>query len=358
MPHSSQNKALAQGDLVFVTGATGLLGSNLVRELVARGLRVRGLVRSPEKAQRFLADAGDAFEPVVGDMQRVADFAAKLAGCAVVFHTAAYFREYYQPGSHEDALDAINIQGTLALMQAADEARVPCFVHTSSSGTIGRKPDGSPGDEDTPASAQQLKNGYFRSKVDGDRKIAAFQPESAMRVVEILPGWMWGPGDAAPTAAGQLVLDYLARKIPIIPDGGASTVDARDVANAMIASVSRARHGERYIVAGTFRTLAEDLAELERRSGVRGPRLRVPYALQLAFAAFEELRARLTGGALLVSRAGLEVIHARHAVSSAKAERELGATFRPFSQTLDDSIAWYRAHGFIPSAAEHIPRVA
>lgn len=351
MTHSSQDKAVAQGDQTFVTGATGLLGSNLVRELIARGYRVRGLVRSAEKAKRFLGDLGSAFEPVVGDMQRISEFAPELAGSSAVFHTAAYFREYYQPGAHDEALDTINVQGTLQLMQAADRAGVPCFVHTSSSGTIGLKPDGSPGDELTPPSPLQLKNGYFRSKVEGDRTIAAFQPQSGMRVMEILPGWMWGPGDAAPTPAGRLVLDFVAGKIPIIPDGGTSTVDARDVASAMIACIAQGRHGERYIVGGEMRTLAEDLLELEALTGVRGPRLRLPYALQMAFATFEELRARLTRGPLLVSRAGLAMMHSKHAVTSDKAVRELGVRFRPFKETVADTIDWYSAHGFLPRAA-------
>ncbi|MET0386188.1 MAG: NAD-dependent epimerase/dehydratase family protein [Polyangiales bacterium] len=351
MAHSSKDKPIAQGDLVFVTGATGLLGSNLVRELVARGYRVRGLVRSAEKAQRVLGDLGAAFEPCVGDMQRVNDFAPALAGAVAVFHTAAYFREYYQPGSHDNALDAINIQGTLALMQAADRAAVPCFVHTSSSGTIGLKADGSPGDENTPASAIQLRNGYVRSKVDGDRAITAFEPASGMRVVEILPGWMWGPGDAAPTAAGQLVLDFIQRKIPVIPDGGTSTVDARDVASAMIASLTRAAHGDRYLVGGEFRTLAQTLSDLETLTGVRGPRRRIPYAMALAYASFEELRARVTGGPLLVSRAGLAMMHGNYAVTSSKAQQALGVTFRPFTQTLVDVIAWYEAHGYLPRSA-------
>lgn len=352
MNDSSSSKREVQGKLALVTGATGLLGSNLVRELIARGYRVRGLVRSPEKARRFLADA--AFEPIVGDMRQVGGFAHALAGCDAVFHTAAYFREYFQPGSHDSALDAINVQGTLALMRAADAAGVTSFVHTSSAGTIGMKPDGSPGDEDTAAAAVQLDNAYVRSKVDGDRQIAAFQPANGMRVIEIMPGWMWGPGDAAPTGAGQLVLDFMRRKIPVIPDGGTCVVDARDVARTMIESSEHAAHRARYIVAGEFRTLAQILTELEQLTQVPGPRRRLPFALTYAFARFEELRVRWFGGTLLVSRAAITMMRARYTQSSAKAQRELHATFRPFSHTLADTVAWYRQHGLLeasPSAA-------
>src|SRR3981081_3861935 len=93
----------------FVTGATGLLGSNLVRALRGEGHSVRALVRSREKAQRQLGDAGA--ELVVGDLQNVPGFAAALRGVDVVFHTAAYFREYYGAGDHWPKLQAINVRG-------------------------------------------------------------------------------------------------------------------------------------------------------------------------------------------------------------------------------------------------------
>lgn len=347
MDHSSRTDANTQPELVLVTGATGMLGSNLVRALVAQGYRVRGLCRSPEKARRFLADA--QCEIIQGDMRDVAGFAHALAGCSTVFHTAAYFREYYRPGDHSQELDAINVQGTLALMRAADAAGVRCFVHTSSSGAVGMKPDGSPGDEGTQAGEEQLQNGYFRSKVEGDRQIHAFTPQRGMRVIEVLPGFMFGPGDAAPTASGQLVLDFLAKKIPIIPEGGTNMVDARDVAAAMITCSQRAPHAARYIVGGESLTLEQVLRSLEQITGVRGPRLRLPFAMVLAFAWFEELRARLTNGPLLVSREGVKLMRSRHTVSSARAQRELGVSFRPFDETLRDVVQWYEQQGLAPA---------
>lgn len=324
-----------------MTGATGLLGNNLVRALVAEGVFVRALVRSPEKAARQLA--GLPVEIVQGDMADVQAFAHALRGCDAVFHTAAYFREYYQPGEHDSALRQINVEGTLALIHAADRAGVQAFVHVSSSGAVGMAGDGQPGNEDTPAGPELLRNGYFRSKVEGDARIRSYAPESAMRVIEVLPGFMWGPGDAAPTAAGQLTRDFLARKVPVIPDGGTNVVDARDVAAAMVRCAASAEHGSRYLVAGEFRTLAEVLRTLERASGIRGPRFKPPYFLLLLFAFFEELRVRLFGGPLLVSVAAIRLMHQRHTVSSAKAMRELGVRFRPFEETARDVIAWARS---------------
>jgi dihydroflavonol-4-reductase len=336
---------------VFVTGSTGLLGNNLIRALEAGGYTVVGLVRSEEKRRRLLGDTRATL--VTGDMRDVPAFASVLDGCELVFHAAAYFREYYQPGDHQKALEEINVQATLALMREADRRGVRRFVHVGSAGTIGANPDGSPGDEETPPGPLQTTNLYLRSKVLGDDAIRAWKPPHGMEVIEILPGWMWGPGDAAPTSAGQMVLDFLARRIPGIADGGISVVDARDVAAAMIAGSQRGRAGERYIVGGEYRSMEEIMEGLARASGVPAPARKLPHALLMTLAFVVELYGRLTGRPTLITRQGVRVMHAKHQVSSRKAERELGVRFRGFDETLRDVVAWHRAHPATP--AEHAP---
>ncbi len=327
---------------VFVTGSTGLLGNNLVRLLLEGGFEVVGLVRSEEKGRRLLGDTGAHL--VKGDMRDVPGFAAALDGCGAVFHTAAYFREYYQPGDHAEALEEINIRATLRLMAEADRRGVRRFIHVSSGGVIGMKPDGSPGDEETPPLPGQTSNLYFKSKVDGDAAIQAWKPEKGMEVIEIMPGWIWGPGDAAPTGAGQLALDFIGRKVPGIADGGTCVVDARDVAAAMIAALEKGAHGERYIVAGRYYSLEDIFKGLERATGIPAPRLRLPHAAVMIFAGFMELIGRLSGRDVLITREGVRIMHAKLRVTSRKAERELGATFRPLEETLRDVVAWYRSH--------------
>jgi dihydroflavonol-4-reductase len=324
----------------FVTGATGLLGNNLVRALCARGHDVVGLVRSDAKARRLLAGTGATW--VVGDVREPERFADALAGVDVVFHTAAYFREYYQPGDHASALDDVNVRGTLALMALADDRGVRKFVHTSSSGTIGAKPDGTPGDEDSAPPALAAENLYFRSKVEGEAKIRAFAPRRGLEIIEILPGWMWGPGDEAPTASGQLAKDFLRGKLPAIPPGGANVVDARDVADAMVVAAERARHGAKYLVAGPPMSIADVIAGLERVSTIRGPRLRLPYRLAVVFAWLNEVWSRVSGRPALLTRMGLRTMNMGAWVSSARAERELDARFRPFEETARDVLGWYQ----------------
>jgi dihydroflavonol-4-reductase len=329
----------------FVTGATGLLGSNLTQALLDQGHEVRGLVRSKEKAQRVFPSAKIEF--VTGDMSNVSGFAPKLAGCDVLIHTAAYFREYYQPGEHKTSLEKINVQGTVDLLIAAEKQGVQKAIHISSAGVIGKKPDGTPSDENTQPDDHAASNLYFASKIDAELAIKRFLKERKLPVVMILPSWMWGPGDSAPTAAGKLVIDFLNKKIPGVVEGGCSMVDARDVAQATINAAERGKSGERYIVGGQYFDLAQALTTLERVTGVPAPTRKIPYGLSLAVGAASQTWARITGTPALITIAGLRIMHARVAVDSSKAIRELGASFRPFDDTVRDEVAWFRAHGYL-----------
>jgi len=132
----------------FVTGSTGLLGNNLVRSLLQAGHEVLALARSKDKARRELGDTTARI--IIGDVRNLADFAYDLKGVDVLFHTAAYFREYYNPGDHSNAVELTNVTGTMDLAQPAHAIGVEKMIFTSSAGIIGMQPDGTPGDEQTP----------------------------------------------------------------------------------------------------------------------------------------------------------------------------------------------------------------
>jgi dihydroflavonol-4-reductase len=328
----------------FVTGATGLLGNNLVRELISSGHEVRALVRSRAKAERVFQ--GLAVQLVEGDMVDVPAFAPALDGTEVVFHTAAYFREYYSGAvaEHWKILEAVNVRGTAALLEAAHAHGVRRVIDTSSGGIIGLKPDGSPGDEDTPPAPIAGPNLYFRSKVQAERAAREFSARTGLEVTSVLPGWMFGPGDAAPTSAGQLIQEFVAGKLPAIPPGGTSLVDARDVARAMVALATVPSPRPRYIVGGRFVTLAELVQTLARVTGRPAPRVRIPYAVALGIAFAAQSWARLTRSKSVMTVEGVRVLAANLDVDSALAERTLGVRFRPLEETLRDSVAWIQAN--------------
>ncbi|WP_414568885.1 SDR family oxidoreductase [Nostoc sp. CCY 9925] len=332
------------GKTAFVTGATGLLGSNLCQLLVSQGWQVKGLVRSIDKAKRFLKNSPIQF--VQGDIENVSAFAQALKGVDVVFHTAAFFREYYQPGSHWEKMKRINVDATIELLQAAEAQGVARTIFTSSSGVIQTHPNEAA--TETAAYSNFAENNlYFKTKILAEREIYQFLDTSRMDVVMILPGWMMGPGDAAPTSAGQLVLDLLASKLPGIVNGGASLTDVRDVAAAMVTAAERGKRGERYIVAGPLKTMKDIALELEAISGVKAPRMEIPDWLALSIAWLLETWAGLTGGVNPMPLAGVQTLLEKANLSSAKAGQELGVTFRPFKDTLKDTVLWYQSQGYL-----------
>jgi dihydroflavonol-4-reductase len=214
----------------LVTGATGLLGNNLVRLLVSRGVHVKAMVRSREKAEKQLA--GPPIEIVVDEMTNVSGFASELKGVDVIFRAAAYFRDNYKGGKHWKQLFATNVLGTAHLFAEAYKAGVRRIVHTSSVAVL----SGAPGKtiDDTMRRNPEDADDYYRSKILADRKVDAFlETHADMWACMVLLGWMVEPGDVGPTSSGQVILDFLHRRLPGIPPATFSGVDARDVAEAM-----------------------------------------------------------------------------------------------------------------------------
>jgi dihydroflavonol-4-reductase len=333
----------------FVTGGTGLLGGTLVRELVVEGHDVKALVRSPEKAERLLGDLD--VELVVGDMLDVEGFAAELEGTEVLFHTAAYFREYYEPGDHWERLERINVDATVELLEAADRHGVARGIYVSSSGVVGPGSGGAPGDETALLAPEETDNLYFRSKILAERAVDGFLEEHDLPVIRVLPGWMFGPGDAAPTTSGRIVLDLVHGDLSAVFDGGGHVTDVRDVARAMLAAVERGVPGERYVVAGPYVSLAEIAGTIESVMGVPAPP-RLPYPLIAVAARVSRLYGRLTGQPVLLTPEGVSSLRLDYRIDSSKAERELDATFRPLAETLRDEVAWFVSNGYVDADAE------
>ena len=331
----------------FITGATGLLGNNLVRLLVSRGVRVRALARSREKAAKQFGDL--PVQIVVGDMTHVAAFASDLEGVDVVFHTAAFFRDNYKGGKHWKELYDANVAGTSDLLAHAYRAGVRRFVHTSSVAVLAGKP-GQLIDETMTRTAKEADD-YYLSKVLSDRAVDAFLEKNAdMSALMVLPGWMVGPGDLGPTSSGQVILDYLHEKLPGIPPATLSVVDARDVAEAHWRAALAGCRRERYLAAGRHMSMGELFGVLQQISGVPAPRFHVPLPLLFAIAAANELWARVKRKPALISLATVRLMKSergRTHFNHEKSRRELGLTFRPVEETLRDTISWYRENGWL-----------
>jgi dihydroflavonol-4-reductase len=337
----------------FVTGSTGLLGNNLVRELVAAGYRVKALVRSKAKGDQQFGGMAEV-EVVEGNMERVEALRSHLEGVDHLFHTAAFFRDGYKGGSHWAEMKRVNVDGTKALIETAYAAGVRRMVHTSSIAVLDG-PRGTTVDE-TMERAITKADDYYRSKIMSDAVVLDFlNTHPDFFATMVLPGWMWGPGDIGPTSSGQVALDAVNGKLPGIVPASFSVVDARDVARAQIAAIDRGRRGERYLAAGRHTTMRDLIPIIGKVADVAVPTRSIPMFALYGIASVQEVYARITGKPILLSLATVKLMAQegdRTRFNHAKSERDLGLHFRPIEQTIGDTIGWYRNNGWLPQVAK------
>ena len=272
----------------FVTGASGFIGSNLVRELVAQGHRVKALLRSGSD-ERALAGVG--FERVTGDVLDRKLLEREIEGCDWCFHVAASYHLWlrdYTP------MYAANVEGTRNVLEAAGKVGCPRIVYTSTVGCIGlpRTVNGrfTPTTELDVISDEQLTNHYKRSKWQAEC-MAAKLVHKGLPVIIVNPTAPIGPGDVKPTPTGQIIVDFLNRKLPAYLDTGLNWVHVRDVAVGHILAAEKGGIGERYILGNTEGnwTMKQTLAVLEEITGIPAPKIKIPYWVALAAAHVDEV---------------------------------------------------------------------
>jgi dihydroflavonol-4-reductase len=327
-------------DLSLVTGATGLVGSAVVRALLRTGRRVRVLAR-PNSNRRNLADL--AVEVAEGSLEDIGSLARAVAGCRFVYHVAADYRIWVPDPA---PMFRANVQGTRDLLTAAVEAGVERVVYTSSVATLGLVPGGS-ADETTPSTAEDMIGPYKRSKFEAEEVAREFARERRLPVVIVNPSTPVGPGDIKPTPTGRLIVEAARGQMPAFVDTGLNIVHVDDVAAGNLAAAEKGRIGERYILGGENMSLAQILAAVSRQVGRRPPRLRLPHTVLLPVAFGAEVAARLTGREPFVTLDGVRMSRKKMYFTSDKASRELGYKPRPACEAIADAVGWFKANGYL-----------
>jgi dihydroflavonol-4-reductase len=329
---------------VLLTGATGLVGGAVARELVARGHAVRILARETSDTSA-LEPLGA--EVVRGDVLDAGAVRRALAGQDAVVHVAGIATMGLDPPAR---LMAVNVAGVETVLGAALEAGVARAVLTSSTSVVGGTPRPVVLDERTPGNAEALGIPYFVSKLRGERAALALAARGLPLVV-VRPSYVLGPGDVHGSSSST-VIALARRRIPALVEGGASFCDVRDVARGHAEALERGRAGEVYVLGGHDRTIAELAARVAALSGVPAPRS-VPFAAAYAFAAAQELAARLARRRPSTTRELVRAAALYTYASSLKAERELGYVIRPFDEMIADTLRDALARGKLrPETAE------
>lgn len=317
--------------LYAITGATGHVGANLVRALLARGARVRALIHDRDRA----LDGLD-LERVRGDVLEPASLEQAFRGADVVVHLAALISIQ---GDRGGRVPAVNIDGARNAARAALRCGVRRFVHTSSVHAFDLSRGGVI-DETSPRAEAKHLAAYDRSKAAGEKAVREVIAEGLDGVV-IHPTGVLGPWDFEPSRMGRTLLGLRDRSLPSLVGGGFDWVDVRDVVSAILAAAERGRRNESYLVPGAWRSVTELAGEAAAITGVAPPRLSVSIGVARLGVPFAAAWGWATKQEPLYTGESLSTLAHTARISGDKAARELGHAPRPLADTLRDAYAWF-----------------
>jgi dihydroflavonol-4-reductase len=328
---------------VFLTGATGFVGSHVAQQLSDAGADLRLLVRQTSRRENL---AGLSADIVIGDLRNAASLRKGMDGCELVFHVAADYRLWTKDPQE---MYAANVNGTHAILQGAKDAGVRRVVYCSSVATMGFGNGGLVTDEDTPVDVANMIGHYKRSKFLAEQVVIDAAKNGA-DVVMVNPSTPIGEQDIKPTPTGRIVVDFLKRKFPAYADTGLNLVDVRDVARAHLLAAEKARPGVRYIVGGENLTLKQMLDKLSAITGLPSPNVKVPHAVTMIAGVFDEFwTGYIRGREPRVTIDAVRMGRKKMWVSSARAERELGYKAAPVDDSLRRAAEWFVTNGYAPS---------
>ncbi|MEE9541697.1 MAG: hopanoid-associated sugar epimerase [Candidatus Bipolaricaulota bacterium] len=324
----------------LVTGATGFIGSSILRKLLAQGYQVRALVREQSNT-RNLDELN--IEVAFGDITNADSLGPALRGCTHLFHAAALYSFWVKERA---LLYKVNVDGTRNVLQAAKEAGIDRVVYTSSVAALAVPVGKIPTTEETPVDFTQIVGDYKKSKYYAEQ-VALEYARDGLPVVIVNPSFPVGPRDIKPTPTGQTILDFLNRKLPAYIETGVNVVDVEDVAVGHLLAAERGEIGQRYILGGTDMTMGQLLKTLSGITGLPAPRVRLPYLPILGLSYLNTAYCRLT---MATPRMTPETIRmSRHHMyyDPTKAIRELGFPQTRPRAALEKAVNWFQDNGYV-----------
>ena len=329
---------------IFITGATGLLGGNLVRHLWSKGERgMKVLVRKDSKT---MALEGLQVERVNGDLRDPDSLSRALAGIDQVYHCAASVSQW-QP--NRELNRQINVQGTINVLEAGLKAKVRRVVYVSTVDTLGLSSKENPADEDWPEheSMAKFKNPYADTKFEAEQEAGKFM-QKGLDLVIIKPTYMIGEWDVKPSS-GQMIVQVAKGRAPAYPGGGNNFVDVLDVCEGMALAMQKGKTGEAYILANdkgnlTYREFFTMVAQVV---GVKPPKFQIPYPAALLGGYVFDLLGRVLRFEPDVNSITARMGYAPHYFTCKKAVRDLGIPQSPIEGAVKRAVAWFTKYGYL-----------
>jgi dihydroflavonol-4-reductase len=341
---ATENRKLKIGNPSFgktlVTGGTGFVGRAVVEELLSAGREVRVLARNPEHP----ALAGLPVEVAAGDLRDPDSLRRALTDCTRLFHVAADYRLWVPDPA---IMYAINVDGTRELLTAAAAQGLERVVYTSTVGTLGNPGNGAPGTEDTPVTLQEMVGHYKRSKFMAEAVAMDFARQDLPLVV-VNPSTPIGPWDFRPTPTGQMIVDFLKRRMPAYLETGLNLIHVKDVARGHLLAESQGRIGEKYILGHENLSLSHIFHLLADLTGLPAPKVKLPYWPVLAMSYVDEffatyIRHRPPRMPLAAIRMAKKYMY----FDNRKAIQYLRLTLTPVRQALAEAVEWFRENRYV-----------
>ncbi len=322
----------------LVTGADGLLGSNLVRQLLHKNFEIKALIHPSSKSNTL---EGLNIEKITGDILDISSVKNAAKGCNVVFHVAAS-TSMWPP--QDPRITTINVEGTRNVLEASRYEGINKFIHTGSASSFGYGTKEKPGTEETPYRYGNLRLAYFDSKLKAQKMVLQYAKEGKIDAVVVNPTFMFGPYDAQPSS-GKIIVKFVQLKPPFYPPGGRCFIHVNDVAEGMIAALEKGRTGECYILGNRNMEMKELLSILAKITGIREPKIKIPKQamiftgrLSSAIASKTKKTPELTYEIARISCVGSYY-------NAAKAIQELELPQTPIEKTLEDAYRWLKDNG-------------
>jgi dihydroflavonol-4-reductase len=319
---------------VFVTGGTGFIGGEVVRQLRERGDDVVCLVRDAEKGRKL---AALGCQLAAGDLGDEIAIRSAVAGCDAVVHAAAMY-EVGIPASKRPAMWEANVAGTERVMAAALGAQVPRVVYVSTVGAFGnthRKVV----DESYEHPGKEFTSYYEETKLEGHRVVKRMIAEQGLPAIIVQPGGVYGPGDTSQVA--DLLEQFLAGRLPLMPfpELGICLSHVEDIATGILLALDKGRLGEAYVLSGPVTTMREAVETVAAATGRKAPKRAMPVPLLKAMTPIGPLVGKLMGQPPnlreLISSADGVTFWASHE----KASSELGYAPRGLEEGLRQTLA-------------------
>ena len=325
---------------VLVTGASGFLGSSVVRSLTDAGRSVAVLVE-PGSDDSLIR--GLPVETRQGDIRDQDAVFAAVEGCEVIYHLAAIYKIWTDD---PDSLYDVNVMGTANVLLAAREFSVRRIVYTSSIAAVGHSLDRTLSDETTVFNGWRTANDYVKTKVLAERLVLSFAG-AGLPITVVNPGFPFGPGDIGPTPTGDIVVKLLKKKLPACFKGGFSAIDVDDVAAGHLLAEEHGRIGERYLLVNHNVTYREFFDMVGEEAGVEVPKRNLPRSALLGIGlASEKISDLVSGRHPLTTFRAMQYATRYLYFDNSKARRELGLPSRPLIETVSRSVEWFRGNGY------------